>query len=214
MYDAYHMKLHSKVSAGRAARVSPSVRTEQKAETRERIVRAAAASVRRHGFAGAGVAEVMGDAGLTHGGFYAHFPSREAMLAAAADSAGADGVAQLARIAAAAPAGTGLEALADAYLSDRHVERAERGCPIAAAGSERARQAPAVRHAATERIKEMIDLIERHGGAWGEAAGHEQALARLSCMLGAMIIARAVDDASLAKAVRRAARRSVVADDR
>jgi AcrR family transcriptional regulator len=208
------MKTSSDASVRRLAGRGPADRAAQKAESRERIVRAAAAAVRRHGFAGAGVAEVMGDAGLTHGGFYAHFPSREALLAAAADCAGADGVAQLARVAAAAAPGGGLEALTEAYLSDRHVERAERGCPIAAAGSELARQAPAVRHAATERIKEMIDLIERHGGAWGEGAGHEQALARLSCMLGAMIIARAVDDASLAKAVRRAARRSVVADDR
>jgi TetR/AcrR family transcriptional repressor of nem operon len=192
-----------------AKRASPAQRAAQKAETRERIVRAAAGAVRRNGFAGAGVAEVMADAGLTHGGFYAHFPSREAMLAAAADCAGADGVAQLARIAAAAPAGAGLAALVESYLSDRHVERAERGCPIVAAGSELARQAPAVRHAATERIKEMVDLLERHGSAWGEAAAHEQALAQLSCMLGAMIIARAVDDPALSLAVRVAAERAV-----
>ncbi|MEO8923052.1 MAG: TetR/AcrR family transcriptional regulator [Caldimonas sp.] len=188
------------------------MRAEQKAETHERIVRAAAASIRRNGFAGAGVAEVMADAGLTHGGFYAHFGSRDAMLAAAADGAGADGVAQLARIATAAPAGTGLAALAESYLSDRHVERAERGCPVVAAGSELARQSPEVRHAATERIKEMIDLLERHGGAWGEEAGHDEALARLSCMLGAMIIARAVDDPVLSRAVRSAARRAVAGD--
>ena len=193
----------------RRVAASPALRAEQKAATRERIVRAAAASVRRQGFAGVGVAEVMADAGLTHGGFYAHFPSREAMLAAAADCAGADGVAQLTRVAAGAPAGAGLAALTEAYLSDRHVERSERGCSIAAAGSELARQAPAVRHAATERIKEMVDLIERHGGAWGEAAGHEQALAQLSCMVGAMIIARAVDDPALSRAVRRAARQAV-----
>jgi AcrR family transcriptional regulator len=190
-------------------RASPAQRAVQKAETRERIVRAASASVRRNGFAGAGVAEVMAEAGLTHGGFYAHFPSREAMLAAAADGAGADGVAQLARIAAAAPAGTGLAALVESYLSDRHVERAERGCPIVAAGSELARQTPAVRHAATGRIKEMVDLLERHGGAWGDPAAHGEALARLSCMVGAMIIARAVDDPTLSQAVRAAAQGAV-----
>ena len=203
------MKQSSATSARRPARRAPADRAARKAETRERIVRAAAAAVRRHGFAGAGVAEVMGDAGLTHGGFYAHFPSREALLAAAADCAGADGIAQLARVAAAAAPGAGLEALAEAYLSDRHVERAERGCPIAAAGSELPRQAPVVRQAATGRIKEMIDLLERQGGAWGTAAGHERALAQLAALVGAMVIARAVDDAALSKAVRRATRRSL-----
>ncbi|HEY4958607.1 MAG TPA: TetR/AcrR family transcriptional regulator, partial [Caldimonas sp.] len=77
------------------------------------------------------------------------------------------------------------------------------------AGSELPRQAPEVRRAATERIKEMIDLLERHGPAWGEAAGHDAALAQLSCIVGAMIVARAVDEPALAQAVRRAARASV-----
>lgn len=192
------------------APTDPPARAARKAETRERIVRAAAAAIRARGYAGAGVAEVMADAGLTHGGFYAHFASREALLADAAAAAGADGIGQLATIAAAAPAGQGLEALIDAYLSDRHVARAERGCALAAAGSELPRQAPAVRRAATERIKEMVDLIERQGPAWGDAAGHDAALAQLSCIVGALIIARAVDEPALSQAVRRAARRSVL----
>ena len=184
-------------------------RAVQKAETRERIVRAAATAIRHRGYAGAGVAEVMADAGLTHGGFYAHFESRDALLAEAAGAAGADGIGQLARIAQAAPPGHGLEALVDSYLSDRHVAQAGRGCPLVAAGSELPRQSAEVRRAATERIKEMVDLVERHGPAWGQAAGHEAALAQLSCMVGAMIIARAVDEPALAEAVRNAARASV-----
>lgn len=185
-------------------------RAGQKAETRDRIVRAAAAAIRTRGYAGTGVAEVMADAGLTHGGFYAHFASREALLADAAAAAGADGIGQLARIAEAAPLGQRLEALVGAYLSDGHVARAERGCALAAAGTELPRQAPAVRRAATERIKEMVDMVERQGPAWGQAAGHEAALAQLSCIVGAMIIARAVDEPALSQAVRRAARRSVL----
>jgi TetR/AcrR family transcriptional repressor of nem operon len=193
----------------RPAASQATARSALKAETRERIVRAAAAAIRERGYAGAGVAEVMADAGLTHGGFYAHFESREALRAEAAGAAGADGIGQLARIAQAAPAGHGLEALVDAYLSDRHVARPERGCSLAAAGSELPRQAPEVRRAATERIKEMVDLLERHGPAWGEAAGHDAALAQLSCIVGAMIIARAVDEPALGEAVRKAARASV-----
>ncbi|HEX2220164.1 MAG TPA: TetR/AcrR family transcriptional regulator [Gemmatimonadales bacterium] len=71
----------------------------------------AARAVRRSGYNGSGVAEIMKEAGLTHGGFYAHFASREGMLAEAADRAGAEAVAVLARVAAAAPPKEALEAL-------------------------------------------------------------------------------------------------------
>jgi AcrR family transcriptional regulator len=95
-------------------------------------------------------------AGLTHGGFYAHFASREAMLAEAADHAGAEAVAAMTRIAAAAPPQQALQALLRAYLSKAHVEAVETGCPVAALGSEMPRQAPKLRRAATRRIKEMV----------------------------------------------------------
>ena len=75
----------------------------RKEATHERIVEAAARAIRRSGYDGTGVAEIMKDAGLTHGGFYAHFASREAMLAEAADRAGAEAVAASERIAASAP---------------------------------------------------------------------------------------------------------------
>ena len=202
-------KSSSKV-AGSTPGDSGGERAQRKRATRDRIVNTAAASVRRRGFAGSGIAEIMGDAGLTHGGFYAHFASKEALLAEAADRAGADGIEQLTRIAAAAPAGAGLAAVVDAYLSDRHVARAERGCAIAAAGSELPRQAPEVRHAATRRIMEMIDLLERQGASWGTAAGHERALTNLSCIVGALVIARAVDEPGLSKAIRKAARHAAL----
>src|SRR5216117_3769390 len=104
----------------------------RKEATHERIVEAAARAIRRSGYGGTGVADIMKDAGLTHGGFYAHFASREAMLAEAADRAGADGVAELARIADAAPAQQALQALLQAYLSTAHVENVETGCALAA----------------------------------------------------------------------------------
>src|SRR5881409_1721688 len=93
----------------------------RKEVTHERIVEAAARAIRRSGYGGTGVADIMKDAGLTHGGFYAHFASREAMLAEAADRAGAEGVAELARIAAAAPPPQALRSLIEAYLSRAHV---------------------------------------------------------------------------------------------
>ena len=173
--------------------------------THERIVEAAGRAIRRNGYDGVGVAEIMKEAGLTHGGFYAHFPSREAMLAEAADRAGGDGVAAVARVAAAAPPKKAREALLNAYLSDAHIQGVETGCAIAALGSEVPRQAPAVRRAATRRIKEMIDLVARESSGWGKRGAHEDALVTVSTMVGALVLARAVDDPRLSDALREAA---------
>src|SRR5437867_4145605 len=131
---------------------------EHKQETHARIVKKASVRLREKGAHGIGVADIMKDAGLTHGGFYAHFDSREAMLAEAADRAGAEAVAASARIAASASPREALSELVRAYLTKAHFEDIETGCPVAALGSEMPRQAPEVRRAATRRMKEMIDL--------------------------------------------------------
>src|SRR5215207_9268938 len=105
------------MSTATKRRPSPS----RKEASHERIVDAASRAIRRSGYGGTAVADIMKDAGLTHGGFYAHFASREAMLAEAADRAGAEAVAALARIAAAAPPREALQALLREYLSKEHV---------------------------------------------------------------------------------------------
>jgi TetR/AcrR family transcriptional repressor of nem operon len=194
-YDDRHM------SAATVRRASSS----RKEATHDRIVETAARAIRRSGYGGTGVAEIMKEAGLTHGGFYAHFESREGMLAEAADRAGADGMALLARVAAGAPPTKALEAVLRAYLSKEHVEGAETGCAIAALGSEMPRQAPKVRRAATRRIKEMIDLVARQSPDWGQPGAHERALVTLATALGALVLARAVDDPKLSDALREAA---------
>jgi len=176
-----------------------------KEATHERIVDAAARAIRRSGYNGTGVADIMRDAGLTHGGFYAHFPSREAMLAEAADRAGRDSVAMMERIAATSPSQRALHAMAQAYLSKSHVEGVETGCAKAALGSEMPRQAPEVRRAATRRIKEMIDLVARQSPDWGQPGAHERALATVATMVGTLVLARAVDDPKLSDALRKAA---------
>ena len=126
------------------------------------------------------------------------------MLAEAADRAGAESVATLERIAAAAPPEKALQALIRAYLSKEHLERPDTGCPMAALGSEMPRQAPEVRRAATSRIKEMIDLVARQSPDWGQPGAHERALVTVSAMIGALLLARAVDDPRLSDAVRAA----------
>jgi len=195
LYDYHHMK--------KAA-------SRSKEATHERIVEVAARAIRRSGYNGTGVADIMKEAGLTHGGFYAHFPSREAMLAEAADRAGAETVAASTRIAAAAPPEQALQSLLRAYLSKAHVEGVERGCPIAALGSEMPRQSPEVRRAATRRIKEMIDVVARQSPEWGQSGAHERALVTAATMVGTLLLARAVDDANLSNALLKAALKHLV----
>lgn len=169
--------------------------------THERIVEAASRAIRRSGYDGTSVADIMKEAGLTHGGFYAHFPSREGMLAEAADRAGAESVALSTRVAASAPPEQALQALVHAYLSKEHVKNVEMGCPIAALGSEMPRQALEVRRAATRRIKEMIDVVARQLPEWGEPAAHARALVTVAASVGALLLARAVDDPKLSDAL-------------
>jgi TetR/AcrR family transcriptional regulator, transcriptional repressor for nem operon len=183
----------------------------RKDATHERIVDAAARAIRRSGYGGTGVADIMKDAGLTHGGFYAHFASREAMLAEAADRAGAESLAALERVAAAAPPRRGRQALLRTYLSKAHFDGVETGCAVAALGSELPRQAPDVRRAATRRIKEMIDLVARQSPDWGQPGAHSHALVTMATMVGALVLARAVDDPRLSDAFCEAALKDLTA---
>jgi AcrR family transcriptional regulator len=180
----------------------------KKEQTRERILRAAARAIRKHGYEGVGVADVMKEAGLTHGGFYAHFDSRDALLAAAVGQAGAESTENLNRAVAAAKPGEELMALVDTYLDERHVTAAEHGlgCAIAAAGSEVPRQQAEVRRAAARRIKDLIGFVERQFPEWGKSAAHEKAMGVVASMVGALMLARAVDDPQLSKGIRRSAR--------
>ncbi|GLQ45936.1 TetR family transcriptional regulator [Dyella lipolytica] len=181
-----------------------------KEATHERIVETAARAIRRSGYDGTSVADIMKEAGLTHGGFYAHFASREAMLAEAADRAGAESAAASARIAATVPPERALQSLLQAYLSKEHVKNPEIGCVVAALGSEMPRQAPEVRQAATRRIKEMIDVVARQSPDWGQPGAHEHALVTAATMVGALIMARAVDDPKLSDALLKAALKHLV----
>ncbi|RYF62405.1 MAG: TetR/AcrR family transcriptional regulator, partial [Comamonadaceae bacterium] len=124
---------------------TPHSRAAAKEATHERIVSVASRAIRREGYHGTGVADIMKEAGLTHGAFYAHFDSREAMLAEAAAMACAESAAFAAGAAAGEPSPRALATLLQAYLSRQHVESVDIGCPLAALGSETSRQAPEVR---------------------------------------------------------------------
>ena len=180
-------------------------RTAAKEASHERIVSVAARAIRRSGYDGTGVADIMKEAGLTHGAFYAHFPSREAMLAEAANRACAESAAVVAGVVANAPPEQALASMLRTYLSREHLEHAESGCPLAALGSETARQAPEVRRATTRHIKEMIDLVARQSPDWGQPGAHERALVIVATMVGTLLLARAVDEPALSHSLCEAA---------
>lgn len=180
-------------------------RTAAKEASHERIVSVAARAIRRSGYDGTGVADIMKEAGLTHGAFYAHFSSREAMLAEAAARACAETAALTADVVASVPAGQALASMLRAYLSPEHLKQVEVGCPLAALGSETARQTPEVRRVITRHIKEMIDLVARQSTDWGKPGAHERALVTVATMVGTLLLARAVDEPALADSLCEAA---------
>jgi AcrR family transcriptional regulator len=183
----------------------PNARAAAKEASHERIVSVAARAIRRSGYDGTGVADIMKEAGLTHGAFYAHFPSREAMLAEAANRACAESASVAAGVVAGEPPAKALASMLRAYLSRDHVEHIESGCPLAALGSETPRQAAEVRRATTLHIKAMVDLVARQSPDWGQPAAHERALLTISAMVGTLLLARAVDERALSDSLCEAA---------
>jgi TetR/AcrR family transcriptional regulator, transcriptional repressor for nem operon len=168
---------------------------EEKAKSHERIVGVAAARVRESGLDGPGVAEIMGAAGLTHGGFYKHFESREELIAEAVDRALADGRDAMAD--AIAEADDPLRAFVAWYLSPGHVEDRGAGCAVAALGCDIARAGTEPRRAFTEQTEHYIDALERLLGSDG--GSRERAVASVAALVGALILARAVDDPELSR---------------
>jgi TetR/AcrR family transcriptional repressor of nem operon len=180
----------------------------RKEDTHERIVDAAARAIRRHGYAGVGVAEVMKDAGLTHGGFYAHFESREALLVEALARAGKDSAAAVARSAEArrAKGVSAFRSLVESYLTDGLLASLDSGCPIAALGGEMPRQPPAVRKASAQGVERLIDAV-RDALPGASRAGASVVAATL---VGSLQLGRALGDNAAGRAVLAAARKSLI----
>jgi len=173
--------------------------------THDRIVEVAARTLRRNGYAGVGVADVMKQAGLTHGGFYAHFGSREALLAEAVERAGRDSAASMTRrIDASRSRGESpLRAIVEGYLSEEHLSGVESGCVVAALSSEMPRQSPVLLAPSAERVSKLIAMVKR---ALPEGGTKEQAMVIASTMVGTLQLARALGGNTQGKAMLAAAR--------
>jgi TetR/AcrR family transcriptional regulator, transcriptional repressor for nem operon len=170
-----------------------------KEKTREQIVDTAARAFREEGVAGVGIGEVMGRAGLTHGGFYAHFPSKDALVAEACERAVEDSWAQMYALMAQAPPGEELATFIRGYVSRTHRDDPGGGCMMSTLGAEMPRQGPAVRAAFTAQIHRVLDNLV---ALLPDTPDREdRAVTLLSGMAGAVMVARAVDDPALSDRV-------------
>lgn len=175
----------------------------------QRILDAAGRAIRRAGHSGVSVADVMKEAGLTHGGFYAHFDSRDDMVAGAITFAGEQSAGKV-RESMAALQKQGMSpfrALIESYLSDRHMAGMETGCVVAALGSEMPRQAESVRQAAAERVRGLIRFV---GSTLPEDVAPSEAAHIVSTMVGALQLARALGGGKEGKALLAANRAALI----
>ena len=176
------------------------VSREQFTENRQRILDVAAKLFREKGFEGIGVDGIMQEAGLTHGGFYGHFASK-ADLAAQACAVALGRSAETWKGLAQARPDTGLAEIARSYLSKRHRDNPGGGCVLAALGGEVARQSHAVRATVTNGVTARLGMLERVADRHSKSERREQAITTLSGLVGAMVLARLVDDSALSNEI-------------
>jgi TetR/AcrR family transcriptional repressor of nem operon len=172
----------------------------QEAENHERILDVATRLFRERGIDGIGVADLMKAAGLTHGAFYGHFKSKEDLVAQACARAVLRMKQNWTNVIDQAT-GNPLEALAATYLTPKHRDGAGRGCPMAALGSEIARQAPPVRRAFTDELRPFLDYLSRNVEGNSRSLRRQKALATYAGLVGALIVSRAVDDPDLSNEI-------------
>jgi len=180
----------------------------RKETTHERIVETAGRALRRNGYAGVGVADVMKEAGLTHGGFYAHFESRDALLVEALERASRERSEAVSRVMQqrAAEGISGFRSLVETYLADGQITSPETGCPVAALACEMPRQSQMVRDASAERVQQLMagvraTLPKKHRAAASLITG---------TLVGSLQLARVLGDNAEGRAVLSAARNALI----
>jgi TetR/AcrR family transcriptional regulator, transcriptional repressor for nem operon len=175
-----------------------------KAASHERIVKTASRRMRRDGIDSVSVAELMNEAGLTHGGFYRHFDSRDDLMGEAIDTALAQGSE---RIQAAAKLGgpEGLAAIIDGYLSRLHRDKPETGCAVAAFPTDVARTNARVRTAYARQVRSYVELLTE----LIPGRDSDQAQLILAALVGALVLARAVDDRGMSDEILESAARAL-----
>jgi len=183
---------------------------EDTAATRRSIVGTASVEFRRSGIAETALSDIMASVGLTHGGFYRHFDSKDQLAAEAFASAIGSVVDRMAAAASRAPAGEGFDAIIESYLSGSHRDRPATGCPLGALGAEIARGDGATRHAATAGLDHFVDVLAAQLPEPQAPETRDRALGAVSTMVGSLILSRMVDDLDLSEGILRQARRRIL----
>jgi TetR/AcrR family transcriptional regulator, transcriptional repressor for nem operon len=167
---------------------------EHKADTRRRIIETAGRRLKQDGIDGSGVAALMSDAGLTNGAFYAHFESKDDLVA----NVVADQLATQRAVLASLPEGrAAVEEFVRDYLSPHHRDDPSTGCPSAALLDEIGRCDDAVRDSYTEGMQSIVDVITAHLSPHDPAAGRTRALGLFTVLVATLQLARAVSDREL-----------------
>lgn len=170
---------------------------EQKAQTHQQIVELAAREFRGKGLQGIGIANLMAQVGLTHGGFHAHFKDRDALVEEAVVCAAEESFRRLIAVAQEASPGQEAAAMLDDYLSSAHRDEPGQGCVLSALAAEIAGQADSVRKAFTRSLKANVGKVARYMPGKDEKTRSTQATALISGMAGGVLVARAVSDPKL-----------------
>lgn len=183
---------------------------EHKAETHERIVKQASVRLRERGAHGIGVADLMKEVGLTHGGFYAHFDSREALVIEAFGYAMDRGYERWRKIAEETPPEKRLATIVDSYLTASHRDDPGRGCAVPSLGAEIARESPKTRKAFAAKLERMIDMIADQIPDVPPKAARKQAMAMLATMMGTVVMARITGNGEFSDEILAAGRDAVL----
>jgi TetR/AcrR family transcriptional repressor of nem operon len=182
------------------------VSREQFAENRERILDVASTLFREKGFDGIGIADIMKAAGMTHGGFYRHFESKDDLIDQASHKALARGADYWDHtIGDGDSAHAALTRLLQMYLSEAHRDASGKGCSIAALGADAARQNGTIRKTFEHGLESLVDKLTALLPGRTRAVRRRKALASFSQMMGALVLSRAVDDPALSKEILSAA---------
>lgn len=183
----------------------------QKAESRQRVLNTAAKQLREGGLDALGVADCMRSAGLTHGAFYGHFASREALIEEALKHALLGGEKRIGEVVAlgAAREETPLKAIADSYLSERHVRNPGAGCALCAVAGDTGHAVAGVKEVYTDYLRKFATRLAKASAAENDQKG----LGIAATIVGAINLARAVDDPALAQSILAAAHDLVMSQD-
>ena len=183
---------------------------EHKQETHARIVKKASVRLREKGAHGIGVADLMKEAGLTHGGFYAHFDSREALVIEAFAYAMDRSTERWRKVAEDTPPEKRLATIVETYLTPVHRDDPGHGCAVPTLGAEIARESPKTRKAFAAKLEAMIDMIADQILDVPRKSARKQAVAALATMMGTLVLSRIAGNGEFSDEILAAGREAVV----